>query len=485
MVSSEAFPLVKTGGLADVCGALARTLAERGHDVRLMLPAYRGVPRLANAEPALSLGDPLGTGPTALLRGRLPDTDVEVWLVDNPGLFDRPGGPYLDATGSDWPDNDQRFALLGRAAAIVAIAGNALGWSPQVVHAHDWQAGLVPAHLAWWGGQHPPTVFTVHNLHFAGRFAPKALPALGLPPQAFSMYGLELYGSISFLKAGLYYADRLTTVSPRYAEEIQTPLGGEGLHGLLSARRAHLHGILNGIDRAQWNPRTDPHLVARYGTEDLSTKAENKSALQAELGLNADPAAALLGLVGRLTWQKGIDLVLEALPFVLRRGGQLAVLGSGEAALEAALREAATRFPGRVAFRQGYDEPLSHRMIAGSDIFLVPSRFEPCGLTQMYAMSYGTPPLVRRTGGLADTVHDARADLEGEGFVFVDPSTPALVATLERALDAFADGQRWRGIQRCGMRRDFGWDHSAARYEALYDDVAAERSTRPSGSGKT
>jgi starch synthase len=471
MVASEAFPLAKTGGLADVTSALARSLARRGHDVRLMLPAYRGVAKLARAQTMLQLGDPLAVGTTQLLRGRLPDDDaVEVWLVDNPALYDRPGDPYLDPSGHDWPDNHLRFALLARAAAMVTIAGVALGWAPQVVHAHDWQAGLVPAYLHWWGGPRPATVFTIHNLHFAGRFAPHLCSAVALPPHAYSMHGVELYGSLSFLKAGLYYSDRLTTVSPEYAKEIQTPLGGEGLQGLLSARSPDLTGILNGIDVEQWSPATDPHLAARYQASTLGEKAASKAALQTELGLRVDPEAPLLGSVGRLTWQKGVDLMLGALPVLLEQGGQLAMLGSGEPALESAVKQAAQQHPGRVAFAHGYDEPLSHRIIAGSDIFAVPSRFEPCGLTQMYAMRYGTVPIVRRTGGLADTVRDASAK-QGEGFVFEQASGAAFGAALQRALDAFGHAERWRELQLRGMGRDFGWARSAAAYESLYEQA--------------
>jgi starch synthase len=475
MVASEAFPLAKTGGLADVTGALSSALVRRGHDVRLLMPAYRGVARAAEAKPMLELGDPLGVGETRLSQGRLLD-DVPVWLVENPNLYDRPGSPYLDPSGHDWPDNHLRFALLGRVAALLSIAGAPLGWTPDVVHAHDWQAGLAPAYLHWWGGPRPGTVFTIHNLHFAGRFPPEARAAVALPPQAYSIHGVELYGSFSFLKAGLYYGDRLTTVSPRYAQEIQTPLGGEGLHGLLGARSPDLTGILNGIDEQQWNPAVDPHLARPYDARTLEHKAASKAALQAEVGLRVDPEAPLLGSVGRLTWQKGVDLMLSTLPLLLERGGQLVVLGSGEPALETAVRRAAEQHPGRVAYRHGYDEPLSHQIIAGSDMFAVPSRFEPCGLTQMYAMAYGTVPIVRRTGGLADTVHDA-AQPGGEGFVFEAPSGRAFAGALSRALEAWSERPRWRAIARAGMQRDFGWDRAAVAYEGVYQQ--ARRSAAP------
>jgi len=467
-VTSEAFPLVKTGGLADVATALSRALVAAGDDVRVLMPAYRGCAEQAGASFLCGLGDPLGVGPTRLLSGTLPGTGVTVWLVDCPPLYDRAGGPYLDESGRDWADNHLRFGLLCRVAAMLGMCGSMIGWAPDIVHGHDWQAGLVPAYLRSWGVRAPATMFTIHNLHFHGRFDPRHIGALGLPHTVYDSHGLEFYGAAAFLKSGLYYSDRLTTVSPTYAIEIQTPQEGQGLHGLLVSRARHLMGILNGIDEAQWNPRTDPELRCAYGPDTLHDKATNKDALQEELGLWRDGRMPLLGWVGRLTSQKGIDLVLEQLPALLARNAQLAVVGTGEPELEAAVQRAAEAAPGRVAFFRGYHEALSHRVMAGADMLLIPSRFEPCGLTQMYAMRYGTIPVVRETGGLRDTVIDAEAP-EGTGYTF-GPATPeALGEALERALVTYYDRRDlWQGLQWRGMHRPLGWNQSAAEYRALY-----------------
>lgn len=468
-VASEAVPLVKTGGLADVVTALSTALVRGGDEVSVLLPAYPGTIERSEARPRVHLGDPLGVGPTQLWSGKLPGTDVEVWLVDCPQLFARAGGPYLGADGRDHPDNHLRFGLLARVAAILGAFGALAGVSIDVVHVHDWQAALAPAYLAWWGGPRPATVVTVHNLNFAGRFPPSVMGQLSIPPSAFSMHGVEFYGEVSFLKAGLYYADRITTVSPNYALEICTPGGGEGFDGLLRARTGALYGILNGIDTQLWDPARDANLPTRFGAADLAPKTKVKLALQGELGLAIDARAPLLGLVGRLAWQKGIDLVLGAVPRVLARGGQLAVLGSGDPALESALAKAVEQHPGRIAYRWGYDEPLAHRIVAGADMFLMPSRYEPCGLTQLYAMRYGTLPIVRRTGGLADTVVDLDEEpAAGTGLLFDPPSPIALGDAIERAITTWTDAERWREVQRRGMGQDFGWESGAAAYRAIY-----------------
>ena len=470
-VASEAFGLVKTGGLADAVSGLCGALEDAGDDVRLLLPAYPGCAELARARPRLALGDPLGVGATRLLEGVLPESDVTVWLVDCPALYDRPGGPYLDAHGADHPDNHVRFGLLCRVAAMLAIVGPAIGWQPDVVHSHDWQAGLVPTHLALWGAHRPGTVFTVHNLHFQGRYPPAILPAVGLPAHAYAVDGVELWGSASFIKGGLYHADKITTVSPTYAKEIQGEVGGEGLHGLLASRDADLHGIVNGIDLDIWDPATDPELAMPYDATRLAARTENKRALQARLGLRIDLDAPLVGSVGRLAHQKGIDLLLGALPRLLGRGAQVAVVGSGDGALEVALEYAAEANPGRVAFLRGYHESVSHLMVGGCDVFVVPSRFEPCGLTQLYALRYGAVPVVRATGGLKDTVLDA-AHPDGVGFAFDSATHHALGDALDRALDAFGDLSGWHALQRRGMARDHGWPSAAAAYRSLYAQVA-------------
>jgi len=468
-VASEAVPLCKTGGLADVVTALATALQRGGDEVVVLLPAYPGVSERADARPHLELGDPLGCGPTRLLAGRLPGSDVAAWLVECDPLYARAGGPYLGPDGRDHPDNHLRFGLLARVAAILGAHGVLVGAPFDIVHVHDWQAGLVPGYLAWWGGTRPPTVITVHNLHFAGRFDPSVMAALAIPPSAYAIEGIEFYGSASFLKAGLYYADRITTVSPTYATEIRTPAGGEGFDGLLRSRAASLHGILNGIDTKLWDPARDPHLPVKFDVHDLALKDHVKLALQSELGLVLDAGAPLFGMVGRLAWQKGIDLLLAAIPRLLARGGQLAVLGSGDDALEAALQRAAEQHPGRIAYRWGYDDPLAHRIVAGADAFVMPSRYEPCGLTQLYAMRYGTVPVVRRTGGLADTVIDLDSHPStGTGLSFDPPTGTALGDAIDRAVSAWTDKPRWHALQRRGMAQDFGWERGAAAYRDVY-----------------
>lgn len=468
-VASEAFGLVKTGGLADVTAGLSSALVETGHDVRLVLPAYRGCLEAAKATPRFELGSFGDSGPVRVCEGRLPGTDVVTWLVDAPLRFDRPGGPYLDVDGHDYADNPQRFGLLGRVAALLAMGGALAGWRPDVVHAHDWQAALSLAHLAWWGAPRPKTVFTIHNLHFQGRYAPGDVQDLGLPAVAFATEGLELYGTVSFIKAGLQYADRITTVSPSYAREICEPTGGEGLDGLLRHRGDALRGILNGIDRDVWNPRTDRAIEATFGPSEWSARAKNKHALQAAVGLQTDVDTPLFGAVSRLAWQKGIDLLLAAAPSVIERGGQIVVVGSGDPHLEAQLSDAAARWPGRFAFFCGYDEPLSHRVFAGSDMIAVPSRFEPCGLTQLYALRYGALPIVRATGGLRDTVLDA-SHPDGVGFVFEGLEPASATDAMLRGLSTYADRGKWRQMQLRAMARDHGWPQVAGAYAQLYDE---------------
>lgn len=467
-VASEAYPLVKTGGLADVSTALSQALRNDGDDVRLLLPAYRGCAEQANATLLCDLGDPLGVGPARLLEGTLPDHDVIVWLVDCPNLYDRAGGPYLDSTGHDWFDNYLRFGLLCRVAAQLGIAGALLGWAPDIIHGHDWQAGLAMAHLSVMGGNRPATVFTIHNLNFHGLFEDTYVEALGLPRFTQNLAGMEFFGKASFLKAGIFYADQLTTVSPTYAQEIQTSELGEGLHGLLAHRSADLHGILNGIDETRWDPQTDPALRRNYGVETLADKRENKLSLQVELGLARNPDVPVIGSVGRLTGQKGVDLLLGVIPQAIERNAQVAIIGSGEPSLEAAVEAVAEAHPGRVAFFRGYSETLSHRLIAGASMLVVPSRFEPCGLTQLYAMRYGTVPIVRATGGLKDTVIDAREEV-ATGYTFEHATVESLADAVHRALNTYYERPgTWEAIQRRGMTKPMGWQQSAVAYRALY-----------------
>ena len=470
-VSSEVFPLAKTGGLADVCGALPGGLLDQGIDVRVLMPGYPGaMDATETTGDVLDLGDPLGAGATRLVEGRLPGTEVPLWLVDCPTLYDRDGSLYGDADGVDWPDNHLRFGLLGRVAALLSIAGPFTDWNPDVVHAHDWQAGTAAAHLALWGRSEARTIFTIHNLEYAGMFGHDVLGPLGLPDSIFAVDGVEFYGGVSFLKSGLYYSDRITTVSPTYAEEIQGPLAGRGLHGLLAARAGQLTGILNGIDTEVWNPSTDEHLPVRYSASDTRGKAENKRRLRAEVGLD-DEDGPLIGVVSRLSSHKGLDLVLDSVTEIVGAGAQLVLLGSGAAALQQGFLGAARRWPGRVAVKIGFDEGLAHRIQAGSDLMLVPSRSEPCGLTQMIAQRYGTLPVVRHTGGLADSVEDVVSAERGTGFVFHDPDAPHLMRAVHRALRTYRDPETWDALQQRVMGLELGWARAAKEYAALYGEL--------------
>lgn len=473
-VASEVFPLVKTGGLADVVGALPPALAREGVAMRTLVPGYPAVlDALQDVEVAQTFAGMHG-GPARLLAGRAANLDL--LALDAPHLYARSGSPYAGPDGSDWPDNAQRFGALAAAAAAVG-RGSVPAFVPDVVHAHDWQAGLAPAFLHYTGRPRPGTVMTVHNLAFQGQFPAALLEALGLPPHAFTMEGVEYFGSIGYLKAGLALADRITTVSPAYAREIRTPELGMGLDGLLRHRAGVLTGILNGIDTDEWNPATDPHLPARFDRRHRAARARNKAALQTRMGLAADPEVLLFGVVSRLTWQKGMDLLLAATPALIASGAQLALLGSGEAPLEAGFAEAAQAAPGRVAAVIGYDEPLAHLMQAGADALLVPSRFEPCGLTQLCALRYGAVPVVARVGGLGDTVVDAGetglAANAGTGVQFAPVTREALLAAIERTLALWRNRPAWRRLQARAMAVDVGWSGPARHYAALYRELAA------------
>ena len=475
-VCAEIFPLLKTGGLADVAGALPPALGALGADVRVLLPGFDAI--LAGLESPVEVArlqapGEMGSHPARLLRGRLPAAGADAYVIDAPGWYRRAGGPYADAGQQPYADNHLRFGLLGWSAAELAQGLDA-SWQPDVLHAHDWHAGLVPAWLqaaATSGRQLPGCVFTVHNLAYQGLFPRACFDALGLPAQFFSIHGVEFHGQLNFMKAGLYYAERVTTVSPSYAREIQAPEQGCGLDGLLRARAHELSGILNGVDAAVWDPATDALLPARYTADDLAGKARCRSALRRELGLTAKADGPLYCVVSRLTEQKGLHLVLQALPALLAGGGQFALLGSGDAGLEAAFRDAAAATPDAVAVRLGYDEAFAHRLIAGSDVILVPSHYEPCGLTQLYGLKYGTLPLVRRVGGLADTVADTRLetlDTDATGFVFEEFSAAALERTLQRVHALHRRPAEWRRVRARGMAQDFGWARAAADYLALY-----------------
>ena len=471
-VASEAVPLVKTGGLADVVGALPEALAGQGWQMRVMLPAYRGVlARLGKTK--LVWTDPnLFGGPGQLHLGKV--GEMEVLALDAPHLYDRDGGPYASAQGDYW-DNAERFAALSWAAAAVAREG-AGGWKPDVLHAHDWQGALAPAYLRY-AGSLLPSVITIHNMAFQGRVGAGKMAALRLPPEAFHRDGYEFWGDISTLKAGLTTADAITTVSPRYAEELMRPEFGQGLEGVIAARSGVVSGILNGIDDKVWNPETDP-AVHPFSATKLSGKALNRKALLAEFHLDPGLAGPLGIVVSRLTAQKGIDLLPAAVEELVASGGGLAVLGSGDAWAEDLVRSLAARYPGRVGVRIGYDEGLSHRMFAGGDSVLVPSRFEPCGLTQMYGLRYGCVPLVAAVGGLADSVIGATpASLAAQaatGVVF-HPVDALALGQATRALCAlYADRKGWGALMRRGMKTALGWEASAASYAALYERLVAQ-----------
>jgi starch synthase len=477
--AAELFPWVKTGGLGDVIAALPPALSAVGTDVRVVLPGFTAFLDAFELSEVARLRTPFAVERVRIALARLPDSPVSAYLIDHPAFYDRPGTPYQSADGTDWPDNQRRFALLGWSAAALAQGADP-AWRPGVLHCHDWHAGLAPAYLRAQdaGGSRPvPSVFTVHNLAYQGFFPAASFAELALPPSFFAVDGVEFYGGVSFLKAGLFYADRLTTVSPTYAREIQTPALGMGLDGLLRSRAGALSGILNGVDPLVWSPDGDRLIPAPYSEDDPADKAVAKAALARRFDIDAADGGPLFGAVTRLAPQKGLDLLLAALPGLIALGGRLVVLGSGDPALEAGFAAAARTYPGRVGVEIGYDEALSHLIVAGSDSILVPSRFEPCGLTQLYALRYGSPPVVRRSGGLADTVVDATAttlrDGTATGLVFEEETPEALLEAVRRAVELYADPAAWRQVMHRGMTRDFSWTAAAQQYKALYRDLVA------------
>ena len=467
--ASEAAPYIQTGGLAEVAGSLPLALARIGCSVRLVLPGYRPVLAQDGWETQSGLRVPAHER-TVGLRRRLLAPRCELWVVEAEPEFDRPGGPYLDAAGHDWPDNAERFAFFSHAVAALAQGGMPDGWRPQVVHANDWQTALVPL-LLQPHDRRPGTLFTIHNLAYRGLCDFATFERLRLPHRTWHHEGLEFHGQCALIKAGLVYADRITTVSPTYAREITAPAHGWGLEGVLQARANVLSGILNGIDDAVWDPATDPFLRQTYDADRLARRARNKLALQETFGLAERNELMLVGAVTRLAEQKGVDLVLEAIPGLLQHPVQFAFLGSGDPQLEAWIRRLVEEHPGRVGFRSGYDVALSHLMYGGLDVFAMPSRFEPCGLSQLYSQRYGAVPVVRRTGGLADSVTDAAA-ASGTGFVFDELSSLSAGHAIWRALQEFHAPARWTALQRRGMACDFSWTHSAREYMALYRTIA-------------
>jgi starch synthase len=458
-VTPECAPLTKTGGLGDVSAALPAALRTQGHEVRVLLPAYAGLAVSTERVHALRLLD---------LDVRILETP-ELLLLDCPPLYERPGGPYLDAEGRDWGDNALRFAMLSRAAALLSGDASPLEWRPEVLHCNDWPTGLAPVYLHAERGR-AASVMTVHNLAFQGLYDARLLARLELPAACFSVEGLEFYGKLSFLKGGLVYADAITTVSATYAREIQEPDLGCGLDGVLRERRDRLRGIVNGIDTSAWDPATDAALVERYASGSLDRKAANKRALQERMGLAVEPGVPLFGAVCRFTQQKGMDLVAAIADEIVAMPAQLCLFGKGDRDLEATLLALAERHCGKIAVRIGFDEALAHLVEAGADAFLMPSRFEPCGLNQMYSQRYGTPPIAHATGGLADTIVDGET-----GFLFQGAEPDRLAAAMRRALEAYREPRRWREIQRRGMARDFSWAIPARQYGDLYARCAGAR----------
>ncbi len=470
--ASECAPFVKTGGLADVIGAVPKALSALGVDVRVMLPGYPEMAAIMKGGKTVRKIKNLHGGSARLVAKKA--EGLNLLLLDAPHLFDRAGNIYLGPDGKDWKDNHLRFGGFSQIAAEVARDG-IKGWQPDIVHAHDWQASLIPAYLKTKPNSAPPCVLTIHNIAFQGLCEPSALPKLGLPKKLFAPDGLEYWGKVNFLKAGIVYSDRITTVSPTYANELSLPEFGMGMDGILQTRRDVLSGILNGIDLDVWNPETDPDLAANYSARTLSKKKKNRAAVEKRFGLKHNPDAPLFCVVSRLTEQKGLDLLLDVLPGLVDRGARLALLGSGDKSLEAGFIAATRGYTGSVGAVIGYDESLSHLLQGGSDAILIPSRFEPCGLTQLYGLRYGTIPLVSRTGGLADTVIDANeaalADNCATGVQFSPIHAAGLYHAIARTCDLYAQPKVWAGMQRRAMRQQIGWDRSAQTYLDLYKSL--------------
>ncbi|OWV89558.1 glycogen synthase [Rhizobium sp. R635] len=473
-VSSEVFPLIKTGGLADVSGALPIALKAFGVETKTLLPGYPAVMKVIRDPVArLEFPDLLGEQATVL---EVQHEGLDLLVLDAPAYYDRPGGPYLDPLGKDYPDNWRRFAALSLAASEIA-AGLLPGWRPDLVHTHDWQAALTSVYMRYYPTPELPSVLTIHNIAFQGQFGPEIFPGLRLPAHAFAVDGIEYYGTIGFLKGGLQTAHAITTVSPSYADEILTPEFGMGLEGVIASHIDNLSGIVNGIDTDIWNPATDPVVHTHYGPTTLKNREENRRSIAEFFHLD-DDEAPIFCVISRLTWQKGMDLVANVADEIVAMGGKLVVLGSGEAALEGALLASASRHPGRIGVSIGYNEPMSHLMQAGCDAIIIPSRFEPCGLTQLYGLRYGCVPIVARTGGLNDTVidanHAALAAKVATGIQFAPITETGMLQAIRRAMHLYADRKLWTQLQKQGMKSDVSWEKSAERYAALYSSLVSK-----------
>jgi starch synthase len=482
-VTSEAFPLIKTGGLADVSGSLPAALQAVGADVRILIPGYPAVlDKLVNPTFLTTISNLPHDGTINLIIGEMPETKVPVMVIESAGLYQRNGGPYVDSTGKDWEDNPYRFGTLSLVAAMLSSDQSPLkDWSPDITHCNDWQSGLTPAFMHFMSAgrtkmKQVKSLLSIHNLAFQGSYSADWVKRLGLPAESYQINGVEYYGQLSFLKAGIFYADGLSTVSPTYAKEIQTEAYGFGMQGLLTARGTEIHGILNGLDTHEWNPAIDPHLVQHYDADNITGKQVVKKMLQTKLRLKVEANTPLLGVVSRLTHQKGLDMLSAcAETLITQYGCQLAVLGSGDASFEQGYRDLSRRFPDQVSVTIGYNEALSHQMMAGCDIFIMPSRFEPCGLNQMYGLRYGTPPVVTYTGGLADSVQDTNEDSlnnkTATGFVMKKADANDLVSAVSKALGYYQDKKTWKKIQENGMRQNLDWSRSAKAYMRMYEEI--------------
>lgn len=478
-VCSELFPLLKTGGLADVSGALPIALTPLGCNSRVLVPGFPAfLQKTGDKKLIAELAPKFGAHAIRIYLTQVPNLDITLYIIDAPGLYDREGNPYADQYNNPYEDNYRRFALLGYIARELA-RGLDNKWRPQVIHGHDWHAGLTFAYLKaeeiTTGTKLAGTVFTVHNLAYQGTFPSSVFHELELPEQFLNINGLEFFGQVSFIKAGLFFSDKITTVSPTYSREIQGSEQGCGLDGLLSYRQFDLHGILNGVDPEVWSPTNDKLISNKFSSKSLAGKAKCKAHLQEYVGLDIIPSAPLFVVISRLTEQKGLNLVLQALPEIIKRGGQIAILGSGDKDMENAFVEAAKQNPKSIAVQIGYDENHAHRLVAGGDIILVPSRFEPCGLTQLYGLMYGTLPLVRKVGGLADTVVDSSLEnLDDDiatGFVFDTFNTQAYITAVRRAFALYNRKTDWKIVQKRAMTQDFGWTRAANQYLMLYKQV--------------
>jgi starch synthase len=477
--SSEVQPIIKTGGLADVSGALPAALKKMRHDVRIVMPAYGDALQTSKrTQPVAQLQLPGLPGYVNILEKKLPNSSVKVYFVDYGPAFDRKGNPYVDNEGKPWPDNAERFTLFCRTICELAQNRAGLDWQPDIVHCNDWQTGLVPA-LLQTEIIRPATIFTIHNLAYQGLFPQQTFNILGLPNQLWSPDALEFHHQLSFIKGGIVFSDRINTVSPQYSSEIQTSEFGNGLEGLLTHRSSKLSGILNGINEKEWNPADDSHLKTNYDAESLSDKKLNKQDLQTTFGLENDSDTLLLGFVGRLVEQKGIDLIIDIFPQLDNLPIQLVLLGTGDQNIERKLTALSEKYPEKISCKIGYNERLSHQIEGGCDVFLMPSRFEPCGLNQLYSLRYGTVPLVNNVGGLANSVTDLNegyTNLEqATGLVMKQTTSQALYTQIVKAINVYQDQSKWVSIMRNGMRKDFSWKHSAKDYVRLYETALSEK----------